>query len=457
MPHTPTYCRPRDLAIVTMLLGLVSPPSHGSGFSIIEQSVAGLGNAFAGGAASAEDASTVFFNPAGMSRLHGRQTLVGAHIIVPSAKFQNQGSSITSLAGGSSLGSNNGGDAGVAAAVPNLYQVVAVNQKLKFGVGVSAPFGLKTEYNPGWVGRYYAIDSSLQTVNINPSLAYRVNSKWSVGAGIAVQYAKADLSNAIDYGTLYVLGGGSPSNLAPQAADGRVRVTGDGWGVGANLGVMYQATERTRIGLAYRSRIRYTLKGDARFTTPANPYAAGTASKLGLTNTGASARLTTPDTLSLSVFNQINTHWAVMADITRTRWSVLNELRVKFNSSAQDSVITTNWRDTNRYSVGASYAPNSRWVWRAGVAYDQTPVPDAQHRSPRIPDGNRTWLAFGFGYKQSDNLRFDVGYAHLFIDNPKINKTDTGVGSEDLTRGNLVGTYNASVDIVSAQAQWSFF
>jgi long-chain fatty acid transport protein len=168
---------------------------------------------------------------------------------------------------------------------------------------------------------------------------------------------------------------------------------------------------------------------------------------------GAKANLTLPETLSFSVFHEFNPEWMIMADVTWTNWSVFNELRIKFDNQAQpDSVTTTKWEDSYRYSLGVTFKPGP-WTFRVGLAYDETPIPNAERRTPRIPDGDRIWTAFGVGYRISTMFSLDVGYAHLFVNDPEIDKDPTG---EDQVRGGLKGTYAAHVNIVAAQVRMNF-
>ena len=377
-----------------------------SGFALIEQNASGLGNAYAGGAAVAEDASTIFFNPAGMSRLSGKQIVVAGHLIMPSAKFSGTGAS----------GANMGGDAGGPAFVPNAYFSMEMKPDLKVGVGVNAPFGLQTDYDPAWVGRYHAIKSKLEAININPSVAYQVNDALSIGAGIDYQQVSGELSYFDDVlGTAVVEG------------------TDDGWGY--NLGVLYNLDASTRVGVAYRSAISYTLEGTV--TTTSLPFA----------NTPATLEIELPDTLSLSGFHQLNDKWDVMADISWTGWSSFKQVKVVNNSGAVVSNTIENWQDTVRVSVGTTHHYNEQWLARVGLAYDQSPVPDA-YRTPRIPDNDRTWLALGGQYKSSAASKIDFGYAHLFVADSTVNTANPSPA--------LVGGYKNSVDILSAQYTYSF-
>jgi long-chain fatty acid transport protein len=379
-------------ALLVMSSGAVA-----SGFALIEQSASGLGNAYAGGAAGAEDASTVFFNPAGMSRLTGKQLVVAAHAITPSAKFTD------------SSGVASGGDAGSTAIVPNGYFVMEVKPGLKVGLGVNAPFGLQTEYDANWLGRNQAIKSKIETININPSVAYQVNDALSIGAGIDYQHISGELTNSL----------GIPGTVVVKGTD-------NGWGY--NLGALYNLDSNTRIGVAYRSAISYTLSG----TVASAPL-----------NGPVTLELKVPDTLSLSGFHQYSDKWDVMADVTWTGWSSFKQVKVVDATGAAISNTIENWKDTVRVSVGTTHHYNSQWSARAGLAYDQAPVKD-EFRTPRIPDSNRTWLALGGQYKPSDASAIDFGYAHLFMNDATINSSV------------VVGTYKNKVDILSAQYTQSF-
>ncbi len=451
-------CTVMSLA-VCCLVAVLAAPALGSGFALIEQSVSGLGNAFAGGAAGAEDASTIFFNPAGMTLLNGTQAVAGVHIIMPSAKFHNEGSThVLQAKTGVPLLGGNSGDAGVTKGVPNFYVMRRLSDSISVGLGVTAPFGLATDYDSDWVGRYHALRSDVMTVDINPSVAVKINDKVSVGGGISIQYMKATLSNAIDFGTLDAVGAFAPLGipagalkLIPQKSDGLVELKGDDWGIGYNLGLLLQLSEKTRAGVAYRSSVRHSLEGDSSFSN----VPAGLSKAPLFKNVPISSHIRLPDTASVSVYHRVNPRWALMADVTWTNWSLFDELRIKFSNPYQaDGVTTTKWRDSLRYSVGATYTPDATWTFRGGIAYDETPITDAMFRTPRIPDGSRLWLAGGIGYKISRSFLVNVGYAHLFVQDPKIDKSVAS--PEEQTRGGLKGTYDASVNILSAQLTWNF-
>lgn len=441
---------------VAALLGTgVQTPAQAAGFAIIEHSVSGLGQAFAGSAAVAEDSSTIFFNPAGMNNVATKvgetKITAGAHIIHPSSEFEDDGSThaLQPLTGVPLMG-NDGGDAGVTALVPNFYMTHRIDERLTFGFGSNAPFGLSTDYKEGWVGRYHGLLSEMLTVNLNPSLSYQVDDTLSVGVGVSAQYVEAKLTNAIDWGTL-CFGVSDPNTcgllgLAPQQNDGRAKIEGDDWSLGFNAGLLWQAAPNTRVGVAYRSKIDHELDGEAEFRTPAN--AALIAAAAGIVDADAHAKVTMPASFSVSAHHQLNSRVALLGDVTWTDWSQFEELRVELETHAADSVTTQNWDDSMRYSAGMIYDADGPWTYRAGLAWDETPIPDAEHRTPRIPGNDRAWVTLGASYAGAGGMSFDVSYAYITADEAKIRKLPIG---EDALRGGLNGTYDATVHILSAQ------
>lgn len=452
------------LVVVVVVLGVLGGASQAfsAGFALIEQSVRGLGNAFAGAAATAEDATTVFFNPAGLARLDkGQQAVAALHVVIPRTEFSDRGSTISPLLGGAPLTGGDGGEGGEIGLAPNLYYALRLDNGWAFGLGINAPFGLATEYDEGWQGRYHALRSDLMTININPSVAYKVNDHLSLGVGVSAQYVEAELTNAIDFGSIALAQFGVGT---PQGSDGKVELEADDWGFGYNLGVLCEFTENSRVGLAYRSRIDYTVEGDADFLVPATitgvpAIDGGLAATFAATD--VEADVTLPDSASLSFYHRFNPQWAVMADVTWTNWSVFDELRVEFDPNANgitlsDNVTTENWKDNWRYSLGVTCNPNEKLTLRAGLAYDETPIPDAEHRTPRIPGEDRFWTAVGLGYQFNDRASLDVGYAHLFVSDSEIRKDAGNPAGEDFFRGSLRGEFENTVDIASVQLAVNF-
>ena len=445
-----------EILLAGMALLAAAGHASASGFALIEQSASGLGNAYAGGAASAEDASTIFYNPAGMLLLKGQQISGVLHYIAPRIAYSNERAANVA---GSPQSGGSGGNAGNGKAVPNLFYSARISEQLAAGIGISSPFGLVSSYDTTWVGRYHAVKSDVMTLNINPAVAYRITDQFSVGIGFNAQYMKAELSNMIDFGlSAYTNSGNNPALLGAVSnprADILGTLKGDSWGFGYNLGLLYTPSQETRVGLAYRSKVEHSLKGDATFSQRDGAYlgSLGLAGAAAATFSGQSisSDITLPASLSLSVYHRFTPAWAVMADVGWTQWSSFDKLVIDFDGSlrSRPSVTTENWRDVWRFSAGATFNPTPQLALRTGFAYDQTPVPDAAHRTPRIPDSDRYWLAIGVGYALSERINVDLGYAHLFMPDSRMSKS--AAVPEDAARGTLVGSYSGEIDIISTQ------
>ncbi|MBN1403183.1 MAG: TonB-dependent receptor [Opitutales bacterium] len=425
--------RIKSLAVLTCGMSFAAF-AQGAGFAIIEQSASGIGNAFAGGAAAAEDASTIFFNPAGMILLDSPELQSGAHIIAPYAKFVNEGTTTA----GSIVTQGADSDGGETALVPNFYYAHPINERLVVGLGIHAPFGLATEFDKDSIVRYQAVRSEIQTINVNPSLAYRINSKLTVGFGLSAEYVYANLTNALDFNA-----------DGTSLLDGFLDLEGDDIGYGWNLGLLYELSSSTRFGVHYRSRVETTLEGEADITVP-SALAAHPVISAAYVDQDIHADLTLPDSLSVSFFHQFNPRWSIMGDVTWMNWSKFYQLDIVFEETGIGSPIIENWRDNWRYSLAANYQASDVLKLRAGVAYDQTPVRSSEFRSPRIPDASRVWLTLGASWDISSSTTLDLGYVHIFVDDPVVNN------STHTANQHVVGTIKAHVDILSASCTLRF-
>jgi long-chain fatty acid transport protein len=469
-----------SLTVAGIFAGGISQ-AHASGFALIEQSVSGLGNAYAGAAALAEDASTVYYNPAGMSALpSGTQIVAGAALIRLSTKF-NDGGSLQSglfapfggvIAGVTAPLGGDGGNAGGTHPVPNFYFVMDLAKDTKFGLGVSAPFGLRTEYSPDWVGRFQAIKSDIKSLNVNPSLSLDIGDGNSVGVGLNYQRLDAEFTNnanvaAAALGLLApaVQGGLITAAQAINAAAGlteataAVKASDSSWGW--NVGALFQVSPDTKVGLTYRSEISYKASGNVNFSNvnlPGNLGSLGTtgnqiAAGLGanLANGNININITMPESLSAALKHRLNDRWTLLGDATFTAWSRIQALRIVRDNGTVLQNTPENFRDTWRLGAGATYRYSDALSLKMGVAYDQSPVNDTD-RTARLPDQDRTWLAFGAQYRLSKEGTLDFGYAHLFIKDASINQN----GGNATLSGQLVGTYKGSVDVLGAQFAYRF-
>jgi long-chain fatty acid transport protein len=420
------------------------------GFGLEQQSASNAGYAFAG-SATAEDASAMFWNPASLSLIPGRQGVVGINAIYGRARFTDQGT--VSPAGPAFPPTGGSGSNPVGLNwLPNAYFVTDLTSSIKGGIGINSPFGLRTEYDRDWIGRYHAVDSVLKTVNINPAVAWKVNPSMSIGAGVNFQYFDVRTSTAIDFGTACFASPFGPAACAgagilPQSRDGLIEIKGDSWGVGWNIGASVDLTPQARVGIAYRSSIKHEVKGEATFTNPTlpAPFSALTASA---TDTGARSTIKTPDSLSTGLALRLERDLTLVADVSWTGWQKFRELRVRFDNGASDAVTPENWRNTFRFAVGVGYLVNQQLKIRAGVAYEQSAIPD-EFRTPRVPDNDHTILAAGLNYKLSPSSSVDVAYHHGFVKRAPVNTTAAGAGA-------LVGNYEVSADVVSVQYNHGF-
>lgn len=412
-----------------------------AGFQLLEQNASGIGNAYAGSAAVAENASTIFFNPAGMTQLQNREISLGASAIHTSYKFSDTGSSSGVLRG-------DGNDGGGWGFVPNAYMSMQVAKDWYVGLGIGAPFGLKTEYDNPWIGAAQSIKFDIKTININPSVAWRVNDVVSLGFGLNWQRLEAEYVRAV---------GILSSGLAGSTAT--LNLDGDAWGW--NAGALFNLGPATKVGVSYRSSIEHDLDGDVAITSNGTATANGTTALLNAggasSNTKASIKL--PDTFILSATHKLNDRVELLGDISWTGWSSIPKVDIIRTSGALSGqtaqTLDTEFRDTWRVAIGTNYQLNDAWKLKFGLAYDQTPVPGAQHRLVSLPDNDRTWFSIGAQYKPSKSTTVDIGAAYLYVKDSDINNNQTSTNPQQ-NRGLVKGDYDASAMVFGAQFSMAF-
>jgi long-chain fatty acid transport protein len=428
------------LALGSLVAADIGGPALGAGFALREQSGTSQGHSFASATTGIEDISTMFFNPATMGFQKGHQGSVVTSYIVPRAEFDID--SATNAVGLPILPTSDftgSDDVSKDALVPASYAMMSLTDDLKLGLAITAPFGLETSNPTGWEGRYHALNSRLTTVNFNPTVAYRINERLSVGAGFIAEYADAKLTSAVDFGGIGASFG--VTGALPGLQDGSAEVRGDDWGFGGTAGIMYQVTNNTRLGLSYRSPVKHKLEGEGQFF---------------LDDAGIGATLSAlSGAVSFGVHHDINAQWAVMGEVAWTNWSRFDDLTIKFDNPAQDDNVTIeDWDDSWFFALGATYRPTPKWAIKAGVAYDMSPIPD-DTRTPRIPGEDRYWISAGVTYTPLDWLSLTAGYTHVFMPSASIDLLASDFGNE--ARGNLSGDYeNTSIDIFVLSASVQF-
>ncbi len=422
---------PMRLIPALMMFGFAGVASA-SGFALQNQTGSGNGNAFAGAAAAAEDAGTVYWNPAGMTYLgQGHNISASGTILNRSINFTNKGS--TSVGGPFAFGANNtnGGDAGGTAFLPAGYWAYSIAPDVWFGVGVGPTFGNVTEYKKNFIGRSAGYYADVELININPSFAIKVNDVLSLGLGVDFTRANVEFKQGI-----------------ANSATNYLHVEGDpAWGFGANIGAMFQLSPSTRVGLTYRSGMEFDIKGKQTL----HPNVGGV-----LVNQKVKADgFETPGSLSMAVSQKLSDRWELLGDITWTDWSVYKQLDLK--QASNEAAITSlsyNFKDTYRIGLGANYQYNDAWKFRFGVAYDQSPIDHASDRTMTLPDSDRTWLSFGGKYTLSKAASIDFGYSHIFF---KEENTARAVQlPAGTTRQTIRGSWDNSADILSMQYNHKF-
>jgi long-chain fatty acid transport protein len=469
----------RFTALAVGVVGaLAAGHANAAAFQLKENSAKGLGRAFAGSTSAWGDASVVATNPASMRLLDGRQIQGDLSLISFSADFEKFGARNSN---GTPVSGGNGGDAGMIAPVPAAYFYTPVGDDMHFGMSLTVPFGFKTEYDRDWVGRYHGVTTDLKAIDLGASFSYDVNPYVSFGASVFVEHLTIEISNALDMGS--VINGQAQSNAVaqllranpnatpaqiagarnagamgaaaqgfyPGSADGFVTIEGDNNAFGYTLGTTLSPSEDTNIAFTYRSKVKHKITGGtADFSVPGNVGAALGQPASGLfVSTGGKAELTLPASASVSVTHRVNDRWTVMGDLSRTAWkSAFDTVTVDFASNQPDSVLAFHYDDTTFGSIGAEYKYSDTVTLRGGVAYDESPT-SYGHRDVRVPDVTRKWLSLGASWQLSEQTEFNVGYTHLFTNEPAINVTSA--------TGNVVqGKYDVGGDILAASINYKF-
>lgn len=419
----------------TMLL-VLSGAAGASGFQLTEQNGSGLGNAYAGSAAVAENASTIYYNPAGMTQLKDREVSGGLAAVGTSFKFSDKGSSVGALAG-----TGNGGDGGGWGFIPNGYLSWALNKDLYVGIGIGAPYGLRTDYQSPWLGAAQSTSFDVKTYNVNPSIAYRVSESVSLGFGVNWQHLETTYKRQL-------------ATLSPAFAASQMKLTlaGELWSW--NAGALFTLSPETRIGVSYRSAVRHKTDGKIEVSGPSAAINAAYSSD-------ARASLNVPDFFVLSMTHKPDTRWELLGDISRTGWSLNQSVDIYRSSNTGTGTgngnlaqqLITEFRATWRVALGANYTLNEAWKLRFGVAYDQTPTTDPTTRLTAMPDNNRTWFSFGTNWRPDQQSSVDFGVAYLYLRDSQINNDQRAAPDY---RGLVSGTYNASAWILGAQYSLAF-
>lgn len=441
-------------ALALAVLGtLAAGQAAASGFQLREQSVKNLGKSNAGSIVG-KDASNVALNPAAMTNLDMITVQSDLTVIDLTAKFDGGGNVLGSplkpLTGG------DGGDPGDATLVPNMSVVIPMKGALEgmtLGFSIGAPFGLKTEYEAGWVGRYRALTSDVKIVDLTSSVAFKATDGVSLGFGLVYERAEVTLSKAIDFGTA-ICASSNPLNcfnpnypFKPQQLDGVFEVSGDGTSIGYVVGAQIAPNDKLAIGFSHRTEIKHDLEGSVDFQNV--PALLGADPRFQDGDGGA--RLVTPAITTLSIKYGFTDQFRVLADYQSTGWSSMKDVTIKRANGTLVGSEDFSWEDTDFVSIGVEYDLSEAFTLRAGVGQDESPTNDVT-RTPRLPDNDRMLYSVGMSWAVSDHLSVDAAYQRINIDDPEV---ALGVHApSDLST--LVGTFSGSANLFGVSMQYRF-
>ncbi|NNM59242.1 MAG: transporter [Legionellales bacterium] len=464
------YAKIRTLStIVSVVLSGVSGSVYASGFQLFEENGAGVGNFDAGGAAEAADASTAWYNPAGLVMLDHQQLVLAADAIDAGIEFSgnvqnyvlfNTPTGQVPLSGSNQYGTTEGGGISV---IPSFHYALPIGDKVVAALSLVVPFGLESNYPQDSVLRYSATDSRIADIDLTPSIGVKITNKFSVGAGLDFQHIAATFDQVVGLGNVGPIAG------LPEDTDTLSENDASDWALGWHAGVLYQFTPATRVGLAYHSKTTFDLDGTSEFKGPLASVATGGASDE-IKSNNATTEFTLPATTSLSIYHDVNARWAVMGTINYTDWSVFNNIPLQNVAAAEqataaelfsgsppfvptttlDANVPQNFHNTWRIATGVNYRMTDYWMWRLGFGIDQDPTSD-EDRNVRLPDGDRYDVAVGAHYQATKTLGFDAGWTHLFIADGVVNSGQT-VGQQ-FTYVN--GTTDNTANIYGLQLTWN--
>lgn len=501
------YTQRLSILAIAVIGAVAASQASASGFQLRENSVKNIGKAYAGSTV-ANDGSSVYNNPAAMVNAGGNLFQADVAGIDLTAKFSGS-SSFTTPAGAQPISGGNGGDPGSLTAVPAMSAIFKMKgglERLTLGVGVDAPYGLKTKYESGWVGRYNATESSVKAVDLTLSAAVQITPMLSAGVGVIYERFDVTLGKDIPLGAILAspasaqaaqlaaaaAAAAGAGNLAlagqlqqqAQAAatqartlaatpDGNSTLKGKNNAVGFIVGLQFKPTDTFTIGYAHRSSIRHKIDGNADFTTPAafqgmqpgfqaaaaspNTPAALRAQYAvlgnGFVDTKGRASVYTPGTDTLSVEWKATDRLSVFGDVQQTSWSSLKSVDINFANPYQpQSSEAFNWKDSTFVGVGADFKLNDSFTLRGGVGFDKTPTNNTD-RTPRLPDNDRTLISIGGTWNASKALSVDAGFTRVEIKTPTINlPANASVGRYN----NMQGSYKGHANVFGIAASYKF-
>ncbi|HHQ4569800.1 TPA: OmpP1/FadL family transporter [Aeromonas veronii] len=402
---------------------VIAGQTHAAGFQLAEQSATGLGRAFAGEAAIADNASVLSRNAAAMTRFD--QMALSGGVIYVSPDVNIEGNTRLPTKAGIVTSDASAHDIAAAAWVPNAYLIIPLSEQWRLGFSATSYYGLGVKMPDNYSAGHFGNVSDIKTMDLGTSLAYRINEMWSIGAGISAIQGEGEVGGVFNVG---------PHKIVKH-------LEGDGWALGWNAGMLLTPSQNTRVGLSYRHDTTLTLEGNAQGANGLTPYE----------DTGR-LDLPLPATAELALFHQLTDKLALHGSLNWTNWSKFVQLEAELDHQGSMHIKDEHWEDSWRYAIGMTYRVTPKWQLRSGVAYDASPVP-ADRRTISIPDADRLWYSLGMGYQFTPNLTLDLGLT--LIDGKKVDVTE----KMDLLPGiasTFQGTSEGDAWLAGAQLSYLF-
>ena len=481
----------KTAASLAVLSTLASVSAHAEGYKLFEQSVSSMGNAYAGRGAQLTDATLVYSNPAALTALDGAQLSGGLNLI--SAKTNYRNASAQSANGQPMLDSRTEGANSLNEVVPFVFYADKVSEQLSWGIGFYVPFGLSSDYDDDFVGRYFADETAVQVLSLQPALAYKLNDNWSVGVGISLNRAEGTLSKFKDHSGLCEAGPLLGAIFNDAICQSHYEVEGDDIAFGYTLGIHGEPIDGTRLAFTWHSAVNYTLKGDSVITntpvTSANgqPYLVPVPGMPQLplldARTGELATndvlieksqldLTTPASAAFSIDQQLTPALSLQFSAAWTQWSKFESIDIisndanpsislntqrepNLNSPGYIGYIPEYWHNSWSFALGATYVYQPDLTLKTGIAYDENPIGQS-HKTARIPTDDRVWLTVGASWQLSDQLSLDLAYGYLFTGDVSVNEREYNVQDVPLYNSGYQGQYSNKGQLLAVQANYRF-
>lgn len=423
--------------------------AYSAGFALNDHSATASGKALGGVAASNEDISASFWNPALLTNAKSTTFYVSGAYVMPTmdVTLNSADDATPALAGGAKDLSADGAtnDSVDNTLVPSFYFAKPISDKTVAGISLNVPFGLSGDYGQDWAGRFHATETAIQDIALSFSLAHRVNDWASVGASVQIHRAEVVLESAVGTST------------AAAGGEGIGRIEADDTAYGYSIGIALEPRKGTRVGLGYRSEVSFDFKGDVKYQNVAGVNQGLTTAGAGyqLINANVTDSIDFPSVLTIGVEQDLTPKLVLGLSAIRTGWGSMDGINIDFDSNQPNSVLTFGFEDQWMYSAGLTYAYSDKLTLRTGIAMDNSPVTD-EYRSARTPDGDRKWISIGGTYDFNDMTSATFAFTHVMIDDVSVDRNFTASGEEDASRGTLDADYKSSASVISVAMNMAF-